>query len=185
MNISRNDDIFKYRVNYSGLVIELISGSRELQEINFVKDNKKINANYTIPEPVKKTLLILKDYFNGVRSNIELIFRTEPANESLPDDPKKLFLDMSGYTEKELRIYKELTKVMPGKTVSYGDLAMRSGIPRGARFAGNCMAGNRFPIIIPCHRVIKKDGSIGNYSGGAEIKEFLLKHETGIQDVIS
>jgi O-6-methylguanine DNA methyltransferase len=68
--------------------------------------------------------------------------------------------------------------VWPGTTVSYGELASMSGIPGGARFIGNCMAKNRFPVLIPCHRVIKSDGSIGNFSGGVEVKEFLLDHET-------
>ena len=85
---------------------------------------------------------------------------------------------MSSYTVNEIRIYKKLLEIRPGKTISYGDLAEYSGIARGARFTGNCMAKNNFPLIIPCHRVIKKDGSIGNYGGGVEIKKFLLKHET-------
>jgi O-6-methylguanine DNA methyltransferase len=89
-------------------------------------------------------------------------------------------LDLSAYTEREVRIYLELQKVPFGKTVTYGGLAERAGVKNGARFAGNTMAKNNFPIFIPCHRVIKSGGIIGNYTGGVHIKEFLLRHEGAI-----
>ncbi|HOT43250.1 MAG TPA: MGMT family protein [Spirochaetota bacterium] len=89
----------------------------------------------------------------------------------------ELKLDMSTFTGNEIGVYRELMKVPAGSTVSYGQLARRSGIPDGARFVGNAMAKNNFPIIIPCHRVIKSDGSMGNYSVGIHIKKYLLDHE--------
>lgn len=101
----------------------------------------------------------------------------ETVSHALDKDEKRINLDLSGYTENEVRVYRELVKVAPGKTISYGTLAGKSGIERGARFAGNVMAKNRFPVIIPCHRVIKGDGSMGNYSGGVSIKRMLLDHE--------
>ena len=86
-------------------------------------------------------------------------------------------MDVSEFTQKEISVYRELLLVPHGATVSYGMLAARAGIPGGARFIGNTMAKNNFPIIIPCHRVIKSDGTMGNYSGGKQIKAFLLNHE--------
>jgi O-6-methylguanine DNA methyltransferase len=93
---------------------------------------------------------------------------------------RRMELDLSGCTEKELLVYRALVKIPAGKTISYGALAERAGIPGGARFVGNAMAKNIYPIIIPCHRVVKSDGSMGNYSGGAHIKKYLLKHESTI-----
>ncbi|TAL33932.1 MAG: MGMT family protein [Spirochaetes bacterium] len=90
-------------------------------------------------------------------------------------------LDLSAYTEGEVRIYHELQKVPFGRTVTYGGLAERAGVKNGARFAGNTMAKNSFPIFIPCHRVIKSGGIIGNYTGGVHIKEFLLRHEGALK----
>lgn len=174
MLIEKN--IFKHTVNYSGLAIELVSDDIQLLEINFSKD-KKIKGDDTLPDPVKKAVSFLDDYFYGKKSKITVVFNTKNPVKKSSDNSNKLFLDMAGYTEKEVQIYRELMKVGPGKTVSYSELAHKGGVERGARFAGNCMAGNRFPVIIPCHRVLKADGSIGNYSGGAGIKEFLLKHE--------
>ncbi len=86
-------------------------------------------------------------------------------------------LDLSPFTEKQKRVYSALLKVGFGATVSYGGLAELAGLPRAARFVGSCMADNIFPIFIPCHRVVRANGDMGNYSGGVEIKRFLLKHE--------
>ena len=91
-------------------------------------------------------------------------------------------LDLESCTDKEIALYNELLKVPFGETISYNELAKRAGIEFGARFAGNAMAKNRFPIFIPCHRVIKADGGIGNYSAGIAVKQFLLQHERVICD---
>jgi len=85
--------------------------------------------------------------------------------------------DLESFTHKEIAVYRELINVPFGETICYGDLAKRAGIRKGARFVGNAMAKNRFPILIPCHRVIKASGDIGNYSSGRAIKRFLLEHE--------
>ena len=178
MSDNQFNSIFKYIVNYSGLVMELVSDDVQLLEINFLK-NKKFKEYNGISDPIKKTASFLDDYFSGKRSKIEIVYNTGSSEKEINVNSKRLSLDMRGYTEKEIYIYRELIKTGPGERISYGELARKSGVPRGARFAGNCMAGNRFPVIIPCHRVIKGNGSIGNYSGGVDIKEFLLKHEAG------
>ncbi len=90
---------------------------------------------------------------------------------------EKLFLDISRFTENEQKVYESLLGVGPGKTLSYGELAVKSGNPGAARFIGTTMAKNLFPIMLPCHRIIKSDGTRGFYSGGVKIKDFLLDHE--------
>lgn len=92
---------------------------------------------------------------------------------------RNLDLDLSPFTVKELAVYSALVKVSRGVTVSYQELSRMAGIPRGGRFIGNAMAKNYFPILIPCHRVIKSDGSTGNYGGGVDKKIFLLNFEAG------
>lgn len=177
MTAKKNIPVFEFEADYSGLLIKFLSDEKQLLEIEFIKVKQKINKN-RIPDPIDKTLSYLDDYFCGVESKIEIVFNTAFSEEKIIAGKKRLMLDMNGYTEKEISIYRELLKIRPGSTTSYGELALKSGIQRGARFAGNCMAANRFPVIIPCHRVINKNGSIGNYSGGEGIKEFLLAHET-------
>jgi len=68
-------------------------------------------------------------------------------------------------------------KIPYGKTISYSELAKRIGNPNAVRAVANACGANRLPIIIPCHRVIAKDGSVGGYSGGVVKKIELLKKE--------
>jgi methylated-DNA-[protein]-cysteine S-methyltransferase len=88
-------------------------------------------------------------------------------------------LDLEGYTAFQHRVLQACRRITRGSTQSYGELASRSGSPRAARAVGNCMAHNRIPLIIPCHRVLPGSGRIGSYSapGGTRTKEKLLKLE--------
>lgn len=86
-------------------------------------------------------------------------------------------LDLSGYTENERKVLNTLKKVKYGNTISYKELAVKSGIKNGARFVGNVMRKNRFPLIIPCHRVIKSNGRIGRFGYGRLYKIRLLNLE--------
>jgi methylated-DNA-[protein]-cysteine S-methyltransferase len=69
-----------------------------------------------------------------------------------------------------------------GSVSTYGLIAAHVGIPDGARAVGNVMACNPFPLIVPCHRVIRSDGHIGGYGGGIELKRALLEREGIIFD---
>jgi methylated-DNA-[protein]-cysteine S-methyltransferase len=86
-------------------------------------------------------------------------------------------LDLSGYNEFQKRVYRALRRVPSGKTVSYGALAKRAGFPGAARAVGTAMKKNRLPIAIPCHRVIRGDGSLGQYGPGISWKRRLLEQE--------
>ncbi len=90
---------------------------------------------------------------------------------------KRLKLDLTGYTPFQRRVYAALRKVPAGKTITYGELAKRAGYPGAARAVGSAMRKNRLPIVIPCHRVIQGDGSLGAYSAGVKWKRFLLECE--------
>lgn len=76
-----------------------------------------------------------------------------------------------------LTVYQTLLSVPPAVTVSYGVLAEMAGFPRAARAVGTAMATNPIPIVIPCHRVIRSDGSLGNYGRDSTWKQRLLAHE--------
>jgi len=117
-----------------------------------------------------KCIKFLSSYFN--------YFKIKSKNNAIPD--YRLFNitpDLSPFTTNEISIYNNLLNVPFGKTISYKELADVSGFPNGSRFAGNTMAKNLFPLFIPCHRVIKTDGNLGNYSGGIEKKRYLLEFE--------
>jgi len=86
-------------------------------------------------------------------------------------------LDQSDYTDFQCKVYAVLRNIPVGQTVSYGELAKRAGFPGASRAVGSAMRKNRLPIVIPCHRVIRGDGSLGQYSGGVAWKRALLEFE--------
>ncbi|WP_201013591.1 methylated-DNA--[protein]-cysteine S-methyltransferase, partial [Candidatus Methanomethylophilus sp. 1R26] len=70
-------------------------------------------------------------------------------------------------TSFRLDVWRALSEIPYGKTVTYAELAEASGHPGAARAAGSACAANRIPIIVPCHRVVPSDGGVGSYLGGA------------------
>lgn len=79
--------------------------------------------------------------------------------------------------EFESKVYNELKNVKFGETITYKELAAKVGKEEGSRAVGNALAKNKFPLIIPCHRVVKSDGNVGNYIGGEDAKKALLAFE--------
>jgi methylated-DNA-[protein]-cysteine S-methyltransferase len=80
-------------------------------------------------------------------------------------------------TEFQKKVWGELLKIPYGTTASYADIAKAVGNEKCVRAVGNTNGRNKIAIIIPCHRVIGKDGSLTGYAGGLWRKEWLLKHE--------
>ncbi|MGA1861694.1 MGMT family protein [Deferribacter thermophilus] len=78
-----------------------------------------------------------------------------------------------------LKIYKNLLDVSYGKTITYGELAEKSGIKNGARVVGSAMAKNNYPLIIPCHRVVAKNG-LGGFYYGLDNKHKLIEWEKSL-----
>jgi methylated-DNA-[protein]-cysteine S-methyltransferase len=86
-------------------------------------------------------------------------------------------VDLSDVTPFQQRVLRETAKVPAGEVTTYTEVAARAGRPRAARAAGNALHDNPIAIIVPCHRVLRGDGSLGGYAGGLPAKEWLLKHE--------
>jgi len=91
-------------------------------------------------------------------------------------------LDMEGIGGFERRVLLADFAIPRGRVMTYGSLAAKAGVPGGARAAGNVMAGNPFPLVIPCHRVIRSDGSLGGFGGGLPMKRALLETEGVVFD---
>ena len=100
----------------------------------------------------------LEEYFAGVRQNFDL-----------PLDP--------GGTDFQRWVWRALLDIPYGKAISYRELARRVDRPKGFQAVGQANGKNPLPILIPCHRVIGADGSLGGYSGGLDRKRFLLDLE--------
>ena len=96
------------------------------------------------------------------------------------DDPAlaaSLPTDVSG-TAFQQRVWAELRRIPPGETRSYLDIARALGDPNATRAVGTANGANPIAIIVPCHRVVRNDGTLGGYAGGLERKKDLLAAET-------
>ena len=91
------------------------------------------------------------------------------ASEGLLD-----FGSVKGFAQSVLLADKNIPR---GRVMTYGGLAESVGVAGGARAVGNVMAGNPFPLVIPCHRVVRSDGSLGGFGGGRSMKRALLAME--------
>jgi len=108
-----------------------------------------------------------------------LVARLQAYAQGKTEDLTDLAIDLSGYTAFQRRVYRACRQIPRGSTRSYRELAAQSGSPHAARAVGNCMARNRIPLVIPCHRVVSSNGQIGSYSapGGKCMKKRLLDLE--------
>lgn len=88
-----------------------------------------------------------------------------------------LALDLEELPPFRRQVLEELARIPYGETVSYGELAERCGRPGAARAVGNAVGRNPVPVVLPCHRVVRSDGSPGEYGGGRERKRRLLRLE--------
>ena len=79
------------------------------------------------------------------------------------------------------RVLHETAKLPFGATSTYGEVAARAGNPRAYRAAGTALGHNPIPIVVPCHRVLRSGGVLGQYGGGPEMKRFLLRLEGAIE----
>jgi methylated-DNA-[protein]-cysteine S-methyltransferase len=86
-------------------------------------------------------------------------------------------LDMEQCYDFQRKVLRTLYQVPRGKVISYGQLAERTSAPRAARAVGTALARNPFPIILPCHRVVKSTGHLGHFGGGVELKKAYLEIE--------
>ncbi len=110
------------------------------------------------PAPFRDAIAQLGDYFDGRRRGFDL-----------PLEPRG--------TEFQRRVWRALTDIPYGKTISYGELARRIGQPSASRAVGLANGANPLPIIVPCHRVIGANGSLTGFGGGLPIKRQLLALE--------
>jgi methylated-DNA-[protein]-cysteine S-methyltransferase len=80
------------------------------------------------------------------------------------------------------KVLREIVAKLPfGVTSTYGEVAALAGNPRAYRAAGTALGINPIPIVVPCHRVLRAGGVLGNYGGGPEMKEFLLRLEGAVR----
>ena len=132
-----------------------------LTRVSFLEGSKAIEPGTcwaAAPEPAFGAGAQLQSYFAGDLEKFDL-----------PLAPRG--------TAFQQEIWRELTRIPFAGTASYGEIARRVGRPGASRAVGAANGKNPLPIVVPCHRVVGSDGSLTGYSGGIEIKDYLLTHE--------
>jgi methylated-DNA-[protein]-cysteine S-methyltransferase len=107
--------------------------------------------------------------FQQAFGQLEEYFAVRRRNFSLPLAPAG--------TEFQRRVWAALEGIPYGQTISYGTLAARAGHPRAFRAAGQACRRNPLSVIVPCHRVVGRDGRLTGFAGGLDLKSFLLRLE--------
>jgi len=146
-----------YKAYYKSEIglIEITGTEQEILSVDFVEDKP---VDTIVPECLKDCVRQIDEYFKGNRKEFTVELRLEG-------------------TDFQKKVWRELMTIPFGKTVSYRDIARGIGNVKAVRAVGNANGKNKIPIIIPCHRVIASDGSMGGFSSGIWRKEWLLKHE--------
>ncbi len=141
----------------------LVASEKGLQGVYWEKQRvpmaTTLRSNAPEIENLTRAQTQLEDYLSGNRKNFDLA------------------LDVEGAPFQK-QVWQELSKIPYGKTVSYTEIARRIKNDRAVRAVGTANGKNPLCIIIPCHRVIAANGSLGGYSGGLSIKEKLLRLES-------
>lgn len=117
-------------------------------------------------EPLRQAKQELSEYFGGERKR----FETALAPEGTPF---------------QRSVWKAISTVGFGETITYSELARRAGFPGSARAAGAATGRNPISIIVPCHRIVGSNGSLTGYAGGLDRKRALLALESGIPELLA
>ena len=137
-------------------ILKIAEDDQGITEVSFQEErgaDQKEGSLY-----LEMTLRQLEEYFAGTRRSFDVP------------------LSLKG-TEFQKNVWHALMSISYGKTVSYQDIAAMIGNEKASRAIGNANHHNPVVIIVPCHRVIRADGSIGGYGGGIERKKYLLNLE--------
>lgn len=142
--------------------ITVVAGERGLLRVhlgrpgtlNLGTDLERSPRHHHVAEAIDQ----LDEYFAGTRRTFDLR------------------LDLRG-TEFQVSAWRALARVPYGRTASYADQARRIGNPRAVRAVGSANGRNPVAVVLPCHRIISSDGSLGGYTGGLKVKKWLLEHE--------
>ncbi len=138
-----------------------IKGNQDgLSSLHFMDSEEKPTKK--IPKHLQKTVSQLQEYFEGTRTEFNLKLNPEG-------------------TEFQKKVWEQLQEIPFSKTVSYQTIANRLGDPKVIRAAATANGKNPIAIIIPCHRVIGKDGSLTGFGGGLHRKKWLLDHECPVK----
>ena len=127
-------------------------------EVTSVTLSSQLSSHKNLPKKVKTFQWALSSYFQGKQV------------------PPSIEMQLKG-TSFQKKVWRELLRIPFGQTRSYQEIAKNIGHAKAYRAVGTAVSKNPYLILIPCHRVLKNDGSIGGFAWGTDIKKILLDHE--------
>lgn len=131
--------------------IRIWTGSSGIKKLGLEQSGFQLSGtpNLTDNKVIREATRQLEQYFSG-----------ELRQFDLP-------LDLSGCTKFQLRVFEQLQNIPYGQMVAYKDIAHAIGQPEASRSIGQALKANPIPVILPCHRVIRSDGTLGGYAGSS------------------
>jgi methylated-DNA-[protein]-cysteine S-methyltransferase len=142
--------------------LEIGASLNFLLQVRFLDEREKKTPTKRLGRVENSCLAFAKkeldEYFKGKRKIFRSVF----------------FLEGSHF---EKKIYSQLGKIPFGGLISYGELATLAGIPKASRAVGRVLNKNKLTIVLPCHRVIGRNGNLVGYAPGLEFKKWLIEHE--------
>ena len=137
----------------------LAAGFRSFADLHERMDDSEFAIGIKDSKSIPIISELVRNYFDGDLNALNGIAVRQPGSEFSQD------------------VWKAMRKIPAGKTWSYADIAKKIGSPAAVRAVGTACGKNLVAPIIPCHRVVKSGGAIGNYGYGIETKAVLLRHE--------
>ena len=174
-------DILYYTTHASAIGnLLIVASARGVRYITLLPEGDRGEGHLSakIGGATDATVTELPGFFAGAVSAID--------NYLTYGGPLKIPVDLAGGTALQRMVWLEISRIPYGETISYSDLAERVGFPRAVRAVASACGANPVPLVIPCHRVLAKDGSLGGFSlGGTEVKEYLLLIEAQKQKAVA
>lgn len=148
-------------------------------------DKPFLILNVLLPQKYKKELVktIEKDWQAKAGANpnaLKIAGIIEKYFEGAAIKPPWKWMDIAGLTQLQQLVLRATADIPYGSVRSYKQIAESIHRPRAYRFVGSALAKNPFPILVPCHRVIRSDSSLGKFGGGTDLKRNLIDLEAQI-----
>ncbi len=153
-----------------------IDNEKALSRQQFIQDFERSNRIKELEKLFKSYSVFVKSSHHHIRlfrKSLDLYFSLKIDIKFSPD-----LLNLENFSNFARSVLFTLKDIPIGQVISYGHLAELSGYSKAFRAVGSVMNKNPFPLIIPCHRVIRSNGNIGEFALGKDMKKYLLKHES-------
>lgn len=151
----------------------IVAGQRGIRLVSLLAEGEDamLHMKHLGSISPKPCLLELDGFFKSALQSIDRYLAGQERQLNIP-------VEITTGTALQRAVWLAIAKIPYGQTISYTTLAERVGFPRAVRAVASACGANPVPLIIPCHRVVAKDGTHGGFSlGGPEVKEKLLKLE--------